>query len=96
MNISPFYDRLIIEELSLPDEQTSGGLWVPPSNSSPRIGIIMAMGPNKAKGEIGWDEVPFSVGDTVLWLRHMGSEMQVGEKKLWIVRFEDLLGKVEG
>ena len=95
MKISPFYDRIILEELAFPDEKTSGGLVLPQAGNLPRIGKIVAMGPNRKGAEIDSKDINFKVGDTVIWLRHMGSEMPIGGKKLWVVRFEDLLGLVE-
>ena len=95
MKISPFYDRIILEEKKFPEEKTPGGIVLPEAPNLPRMGVIVAMGPNRKGAEIDSKDVNFKVGDTVIWLRHMGSEMTIDCKKLWVVRFEDLLGKVE-
>ena len=94
MNIRPLGDRVLIEPIE-EKEQTVGGIIIPDSaKEKPMQGKVLAVGKklDKDGAEIAFD---VKVGDTVLLPKYGGTEVKVGDKKLQLVREEDLLGVVE-
>ena len=94
MNIRPLGDRVLIEPIE-EKEQTVGGIIIPDSaKEKPMQGKVNAVGKKLDKDG---KEIAFDVkkGDTVLLPKYGGTEVKVGDKKLQLVREEDLLGVVE-
>ena len=94
MNIRPLGDRVLIEPIE-EKEQTVGGIIIPDSaKEKPMQGKVIAVGKKLDKDG---KEIAFDVkkGDTVLLTKYGGTEVKVGDKKLQLVREEDLLGVVE-
>ena len=94
MNIRPLGDRVLVEPIE-EKEQTVGGIIIPDSaKEKPMQGKVIAVGKKKDKDG---KEIPFDVkaGDTVLLPKYGGTEVKVDDKKLQLVREEDLLGVVE-
>ena len=94
MNIRPLGDRVLVEPIE-EKEQTVGGIIIPDSaKEKPMQGKVIAVG--KKLDEDG-KEIKFDVkkGDTVLLPKYGGTEVKLGDKKLQLVREEDLLGVIE-
>ena len=94
MNIRPLGDRVLIEPIEEKD-QVVGGIIIPDSaKEKPMQGKVLAVG---KKVDKEGKEIKFDVkkGDTVLLPKYGGTEVKIGEKKLQLVREEDLLGVVE-
>ena len=94
MNIRPLGDRVLIEPIE-EKEQKVGGIIIPDSaKEKPMQGKVLAVGKKLDKDG---KEIPFDVkkGDTVLLPKYGGTEVKLGEKKLQLVREEDLLGVIE-
>lgn len=94
MNIRPLGDRVLIEPIE-EKEQTVGGIIIPDSaKEKPMQGKVLAVGKKLDKDG---KEIAFDVkkGDTVLLPKYGGTEVKINEKKLQLVREEDLLGVIE-
>ena len=94
MNIRPLGDRVLVEPVE-EKEQSVGGIIIPDSaKEKPMQGKVLAVGKKLDKDG---KEIAFDVkkGDTVLLPKYGGTEVKIGEKKLQLVREEDLLGVVE-
>ena len=94
MNIRPLGDRVLVEPIE-EKEQTVGGIIIPDSaKEKPMQGKVVAVGKKLDKDG---KEISFYVkkGDTVLLPKYGGTEVKVGDKKLQLVREEDLLGVIE-
>ena len=94
MNIRPLGDRVLVEPIE-EKEQTVGGIIIPDSaKEKPMQGKVIAVGKKTDKDgkEIAFD---VKVGDTVLLPKYGGTEVKLGDKKLQLVREEDLLGVIE-
>ena len=94
MNIRPLGDRVLIEPIE-EKEQTVGGIIIPDSaKEKPMQGKVIAVGKKLDKDG---KEINFDVkkGDIVLLPKYGGTEVKIGDKKLQLVREEDLLGVVE-
>lgn len=86
MNVKPLSDRVLI--LPNPaEEKTAGGLIIPDTaKEKPLAGKVIAVGP-------GTKEVTMEVkeGDTVLYGKYSGQEIQVDGKEYLIMRQNDIL-----
>jgi chaperonin GroES len=94
MNIRPLGDRVLVEPVE-EKEQTVGGIIIPDSaKEKPMQGKVLAVGKKLDKDG---KEVKFDVkaGDTVLLPKYGGTEVKIDDKKLQLVREEDLLGVIE-
>ena len=94
MNIRPLGDRVLVEPIE-EKEQTVGGIIIPDSaKEKPMQGKVSAAGKKLDKDG---KEITFDVkkGDTVLLPKYGGTEVKLGDKKLQLVREEDLLGVIE-
>lgn len=86
LNVKPLHDRVIVEAARA-EEKTSGGIIIPDTaKEKPQRGKVIAAGPGKK------DE-PMSVkpGDTVLYGKYAGTEIQVEGGDYLIMRESDIL-----
>ena len=86
MNIKPLADRVLI--LPAPaEEKTIGGIIIPDTaKEKPLKGEVIAVG-NGTKDE----EMVLKVGDTVLYGKYPGTELEVEGTKYLIMRQSDVL-----
>ena len=94
MKIRPLGDRVLVEPIE-EKEQTVGGIIIPDAaKEKPMQGKVIAVGKKTDKDgkELAFD---VKVGDTVLLPKYGGTEVKLGDKKLQLVREEDLLGVIE-
>ena len=94
MKVRPLGDRVLVEPIE-EKEQTVGGIIIPDAaKEKPIKGKVLAIGKKYDKDR---KEVPFDVkvGDEVLLPKYGGTEVKLGDKKLQLVREEDLLGVLE-
>ncbi len=94
MKIRPLGDRVLVEPIE-EKEQMVGGIYIPDAaKEKPIKGKILAIGKKFDKEH---KELPFDVkvGDEVLLPKYGGTEVKLGDKKLQLVREEDLLGVIE-
>ena len=94
MNIRPLGDRVLVEPAE-EKEQMVGGIYIPDAaKEKPIKGKVLALG---KKTDKDGKEVAFDVkkGDTVLLPKYGGTEVKIGDKKLQLVREDDLLGVFE-
>ena len=84
--IKPLADRVLIEPTEA-EAKTSGGIFIPDSaQEKPQKGKVIAVGPGTKDVEI---EV--KVGDTVLYGKYSGTEINVDNKDYLIMRQSDII-----
>ena len=89
INIKPLADRVLIEPAAA-ETQTSSGLYIPDTaKEKPQKGIVVAVGPGTTE-----DPVTLSVGDTVLYGKYAGTELQHDGKDFLIMKENDILAIV--
>lgn len=89
MKIQPLADRVLIEP-NPAEEKTAGGLIIPETaKEKPLAGKVIAVGP-------GTSEVTMEVivGDTVLYGKYSGTEVNVEGNDYLIMRQNDILAKI--
>ena len=86
MNIKPLADRVLILP-ALAEEKTIGGIIIPDTaKEKPLKGEVVAVG-HGTKDE----EMVLKVGDTVLYGKYAGTELDVEGTKYLIMRQSDVL-----
>lgn len=86
MNIKPLADRVLIKPAPA-EEKTAGGIIIPDTaKEKPLQGEVLAAG-NGTKDE----EMVLKVGDTVLYGKYAGTEVELDGEKYLIMRQSDVL-----
>ena len=86
MNVKPLADRVLI--LPAPaEEKTIGGIIIPDSaKEKPLKGIVVAVGTGSKD-----EEMILKAGDTVLYGKYAGTELELDGEKYLIMRQSDVL-----
>lgn len=86
MNIKPLADRVLVKPAAA-EEKTASGIIIPDSaKEKPLKGEIVAIG-NGTKDE----EMIVKIGDTVLYGKYAGTELELEGEKYLIMRQSDIL-----
>lgn len=86
MNIKPLADRVLIKAAPA-EEKTAGGIIIPDTaKEKPLQGEVLAVG-NGTKDE----EMVLKAGDTVLYGKYAGTEVELDGEKYLIMRQNDVL-----
>jgi chaperonin GroES len=96
MNLQPLEDRLVVRP-SESEETTASGLVIPDTaKEKPQQGEVLAVGPGKRSEQTG-EVIPVdvSVGDTVVYSKYGGTEIQSGGEDLLILNARDVLAIVK-
>jgi chaperonin GroES len=94
LNLKPLDDRVVVEPLEA-EEKTSGGILLPDTaKQKPQQGKVIATGPGKLNDKGDRVALAVKVGDTVLFGKYSGSDVEVNSKEYKILRESEILGKL--
>ncbi len=94
LNLKPLDDRVVIEPLDA-EEKTAGGILLPDTaKQKPQQGKVIAVGPGKLSEKGARLPLAVKIGDTVLFGKYSGSDVEVNGTEYKIVRESEILGKV--
>ena len=94
LSLKPLDDRVVLEPLEA-EEKTSGGILLPDNaKQKPQQGKVVAVGPGKLNDKGVRLALAVKIGDTVLFGKYSGSDVEVNSKEYKIVRESEILGKV--
>ena len=86
LSVTPLHDRVIIKPAAA-EEKTAGGIIIPDTaKEKPQRGTVVAAGPGKKD-----EPVTVKPGDTVLYGKYAGTELEVEGTKYLIMRQSDVL-----
>jgi chaperonin GroES len=89
VKVTPLHDRVIVKPAKA-EEKTAGGIIIPDTaKEKPQRGTVIAAGPGKKD-----EPVTVKVGDTVLYGKYSGTEIQLDGDDLLIMRESDILAIV--
>jgi chaperonin GroES len=89
LKVTPLHDRVIVKAAAA-EEKTAGGIIIPDTaKEKPQRGIVIAAGPGKKD-----EPVTVKVGDTVLYGKYAGTEIQIEGDDFLIMRESDILAIV--
>ena len=87
--IQPLADRVLVKPAAA-EEKTVGGIIIPDSaKEKPLRGTVLAVG-NGTKDE----QMVLKEGDTILYGKYAGTELEFDGEKLLIMRQSDVLAKL--
>ena len=96
MSVKPLEDRILIKPLEA-EKQTASGIYLPESvKEKPMQGKVVAMGPGKLLDNGERVKPAVKKGDTVVFGKYSGTEVEIKTVKHLIVRESELLGVIEG
>ena len=94
LTLKPLDDRVVVEPLEA-DDKTSGGILLPDTaKQKPQQGKVIAVGPGRQNDKGERIAMAVKVGDTVLFGKYSGSDVEVNSTEYKILRESDILGKV--
>ena len=86
LNVTPLHDRVIVKPAAA-EEKTAVGIIIPDTaKEKPQRGTIVAAGAGKKD-----DPMTVKTGDTVLYGKYAGTEIQIEGQDLLIMRESDIL-----
>ncbi len=86
MNVKPLSDRVLIQP-SAAEEVTASGIIIPDSaKEKPLRGTVLAVGPGTKD-----EAMQLKPGDTVLYGKYAGTEVEIDHEKVLIMRQADVL-----
>jgi chaperonin GroES len=93
ISLSPLDDRVVIKRLEA-EEKTAGGIVLPDSaKEKPQKGEVLAVGPGKLLDNGKRAPVEVKAGDTVLFGKYSGNEIEMDGEEVVIVRMDDILAR---
>ena len=96
MAIKPLEDRILVKPIE-PESKTASGIYLPESvKEKPVRGEVVATGPGKRLDNGGRAQMSVQKGDTVVYGKYAGTEVELKGQKLLILRESELLGVIEG
>ena len=95
MPVRPLEDRVLIKPTD-PETKTASGIYLPESaKEKPIQGKIVAVGPGKMLDNGERVKPSVKKGDTVVFGKYAGSEIEIKNIKHMIMRESELLGIIE-
>ncbi len=95
MAIKPLDDRIVVKPHEA-EEKTSSGIYLPDSaKEKPTTATVIAVGPGKLNDSGERTPVEVAKGDTVIYGKYAGTEVEVDGDKHVILRESELLAKME-
>jgi chaperonin GroES len=89
LSARPLQDRVIVKPAAA-QEKTAGGIIIPDTaKEKPQMGIVVAVGPGKKD-----EPVTVKKGDSILYSKYAGTELQLDGENLLIMRESDILAIV--
>jgi len=90
--VRPLEDRILIKPLE-PETKTASGIFLPETaKDRPMQGKVVALGPGKMLDSGKRLTPSIKVGDTVVFGKYAGTEVEIKNAKHLIVRESELLG----
>lgn len=94
-NLKPLDDRIVVQPKAA-QEKTASGIYLPESaKEKPQSGTVIAAGPGKLNDDGSRTELSVKVGDTVLYGKYSGTEIELDGVTVMVMRENELLGVIE-
>jgi chaperonin GroES len=96
MAIKPMEDRVLVKPIEN-ESKTASGIYLPESaKEKPVRGQVVAVGPGRRLDNGQRAQMSVSKGDTVVYGKYAGTEVELKGDKLLILKESELLGIIEG
>jgi chaperonin GroES len=93
--VVPLTDHIVLKPVEQ-EEITSSGLVIPDSaKETPQHGHVVAVGPGKMNEAGTIETIELSEGDRILYQKYTGQEITVDKQEYIVIRFQDVLARLE-
>jgi chaperonin GroES len=93
--VRPMEDRVLVKPTEA-ETKTKSGIFLPESAAEkPMTGKVVAVGPGKLNDDGGRTALSVKKGDTVIYGKYAGTEVDIDGKEHMIVKESELLGIIE-
>jgi chaperonin GroES len=87
MKIKPLGDRIVVKMVEM-ETKTAGGILIPQTaQEKTQEGVVLAVGDDEA--------IKVKVNDKVIYDKYAGTTIKVGGEEQLVLKFSDVLAKVE-
>ncbi len=93
--ITPLDDRIVVRPTEAEDRTTTGIYLPEGAKEKPMTGKVIATGPGKLNDDGTRAAMSVKKGDTVLFGKYSGTEIEINDDKLMVMRESELLGVVQ-
>lgn len=91
INLKPLGGRVVVEPIEAEDV-TKSGLFLPETaKEKPQKGTVLSVGPGERDDKGKYLPMEVKVGDVVLFNKYAGTEIKVDDKKIMILRENEIL-----
>ena len=94
MKVKPLSDRVVVEAHEAEDKTASGIILPDTAKEKPQMGKIVATGQGKISDAGNLVKMSVKVGDTVLYGKYSGTEINIDGKEHLIMRESDILAVI--
>ena len=96
MAVKPLEDRVLVKPIEA-ETKTASGIYLPDTaKEKPVRGEVVAVGPGKRLENGKRAQLSIKNGDTVVYGKYAGTEVEIKGVKHLILRESELLGVIEG
>jgi chaperonin GroES len=93
--VRPIDDRVVVQPSAAKDKTESGIILPESAKEKPLTGKVIAVGPGKLNDDGSRAELSVKKGDTVLYGKYGGTEIELDGDEVKILRESEILGVVE-
>ena len=94
MKLTPLNYRVLVKRLGS-EERTAGGLYIPDTaKEKPSKGEVVAVGPGKTADDGKVIAMTVKVGDSVLFSKYAGTDIQIDGVEHLVMREDDILAVI--
>ena len=95
MKFRPLHDRVVVKRIES-DEKTAGGIIIPDTaKEKPAQGEVVAVGTGVRDEHGKLQPLAVKNGDTVLFSKWSGTEVNIDGEELLVVKESDIMGIIE-
>ncbi len=93
--VVPLTDHIVLSAVDA-EEITTSGLVIPDSiKEKPQHGNVVAVGPGKMNEAGTMETIELKAGDRILYQKYTGQEITVDKQEYIVIRFQDVLARLE-
>src|SRR5690606_24239290 len=90
LNLKPLGDKVVVEVIEEPQTTASGLVLPDTAKEKSQRGKVLAVGPGKVLDNGSREPVEVKVGDTVVFAKYGGTEVDLGGRELMILSQRDI------
>lgn len=95
VKFEPLYDRVLVRPSDR--EPMKNGIYVPDvAQEKPQIGEVIAVGGGRVLDNGNLSALTVAVGDTVIFGKYSGSEVEINGERLIVMKEADIFGVFKG